>query len=240
MTRQSETAALFVMMSTLSSIILVAGCRGVDGRCSTTIGRDQAAWEETFDRHAVGRSPAGWRVAQTNPGKAPAAWEVIADPTAPSQPNALAITRTENVRHTYNLAIAEKTSFKDLDVSVSLKAVSGKEDQGGGPIWRCVDENNYYICRINPLETNFRVYKVVNAKRTQLQSVEVETETGRWYTLRVVMIDNHIECYLDGRKMLDVTDETFTQAGKVGLWTKADAATCFDDLIVSEARTADR
>jgi hypothetical protein len=227
---------LVLTMFALSSLFFLAGCRGSENRCSATVARDKPVYKQAFDRDSVGRIPARWAIAQTNPGKTLAAWEVIADPTAPSKPNVLALTKTENVRHTYNLAIADRTLFKDLDLSVSLKGVSGKEDQGGGPIWRCIDENNYYICRINPLETNFRVYKVVNAKRTQLQSAEVITKSGQWYTLRVLMVGNHIECYLDGEKMLDVTDDTFTGAGKVGLWTKADAATCFDDLTVREIK----
>ncbi len=224
----------------LSSLFLLAGCQVSENRSPATVTRDKPVWKQAFDNDAVGGIPARWSIAETNPDKALAAWKVIADPTAPSKPNVLALAKTENVKHTYNLAIADRTFFKDLDLSVSLKGVSGKEDQGGGPIWRCIDENNYYICRINPLETNFRVYKVVNAKRTQLQSAEVLTRTGQWYTLRVVMIGSHIECYLDGEKRLDVTDDTFMGAGKVGLWTKADAVTSFDDLTVREVKSGNR
>jgi hypothetical protein len=227
---------LAAITSLLSSVILLAGCRTGDKDRSPTTTMDTPLWKQTFDQDVVGQSPPGWRIAQTNPSKALAAWQVIADPTAPSKPNALALTTTENVKSTYNLAIADKTSFKDLDLSVRLKGVTGKEDQGGGPIWRCIDENNYYICRINPLEPNYRVYKVVNGKRTQLQTVEVATSTGQWYTLRVVMTGDHITCHLDGKKMLDVKDADLPDAGKIGLWTKADAASCFDDVTVSEVK----
>ncbi len=187
-----------------------------------------------FDDVGPGQVPRGWSIRQTNPTTALATWQVVADETAPSKPNVLALTRSDNYDGTFNLAIAKGTSFQDLDLSVRVKAVSGKEDQGGGPIWRCIDENNYYICRFNPLEGNFRVYKVVSGKRRQLQSVDVETEPGKWYTVQVTMIGKRIACFLDGRNMLESKDDTFPQAGKLGLWTKADAVTRFDDLVVRE------
>jgi hypothetical protein len=234
-----QTRRFVLTTSALSAMILLAGCKGREQYRSPTASEAKSVWKQAFDRDTVGQVPADWRVAQTNPSKALATWAVQADASAPGKPNVLGLTKTENVKSTYNLAIAEKASFKDLDLSVSLKGVSGKEDQGGGPIWRCIDENNYYTCRINPLEPNFRVYKVINSKRTQLQSVEVKTNTGQWYTLRVVMVGKHITCYLDGNKMLDVQDDALPNAGKVGLWTKADAASVFDDLTVSEIK-ADR
>jgi len=106
----------------------------------------------------------------------------------------------------------------------------GEHDRGGGVIWRAKDENNYYVCRMNPLETNFRAYKVVDGKRKQLGSAEVKTESGKWYDLRVVMVGDHIQCYLAGERLLEVRDDQFKDAGVVGLWTKADASSSFDDF----------
>ncbi len=120
-----------------------------------------------------------------------------------------------------------------------IKANSGKEDQGGGLIWRCKDENNYYVCRINPLEGNFRVYKVVDGKRKQLESVTLDAASGKWYQVRAVMVADKIECYVDGKKHLAATDDTFPQAGMIGLWTKADASSSFDNLAVYAARAND-
>ncbi len=185
-----------------------------------------------FDQDPAQAMPAGWRIRQTNPSEAMATWKVTADESAPTQAHVLACTQTKNYGHTFNLAITEKTSFEDLDMTVRVKAVQGEEDQGGGPIWRCRDENNYYICRFNPLEGNYRVYFVKDSKRKQLKSIKVETQPGTWYTVRVTMIGNRITCYLDGKKMLEAEDNTFTEAGLVGLWTKADAVTSFDDLTV--------
>jgi hypothetical protein len=117
-------------------------------------------------------------------------------------------------------------------LTVQVKAVKGEEDQGGGPIWRCRDENNYYICRFNPLEGNYRVYKVVEGRRKQLDSVRIETQADRWYTVRVTMTGDRITCFLDGKKLLEAQDDTLTEPGMVGLWTKADAVASFDGLTV--------
>ncbi len=194
------------------------------------------AWVWNFDRSLPDTLPEGWSIRQTNPTKALAAWRVVKEATAPSKPNVLALTRTENYNGTFNLAIAEGSCFYDLDLTVKVKAVSGEEDQGGGPIWRCKDENNYYICRFNPLEGNYRVYKVVDGKRKQLDSVKVATESGRWYGVRVTMVGDLITCYLEGKKMLEAHDGTFKEPGTVGLWTKADAVTSFDELTVGTAQ----
>jgi hypothetical protein len=140
----------------------------------------------------------------------------------------------------YNLAIVEKIAVKDVDLSVKLRANGGKNDQGGGIVWRYKDEKNYYVCRINPLEGNYRVYKVVDGKRTQLQSADVNTEADKWYALRVVMTDNQMICYLDGKKLLEASDDTIKDAGMVGVWTKADAATSFDNVSVTSLAPHDQ
>lgn len=189
-----------------------------------------------FDEVLVGGLPSAWSIRQTNPTTALAKWKVFSDHTAPSPPNVLALSKTENHGSTYNLAIAENTSYQDLELSVVVKAVSGREDQGGGPIWRCGDENNYYICRLNPLEENVRVYFVKDGRRKQLDTAKVEAQAGTWHTVRVTMVGNGIRCYVDGKKLLEITDDTFTDAGMVGLWTKADAATSFDDFRVGGLR----
>jgi hypothetical protein len=189
-----------------------------------------ALW--VFDRDKVGAVPPGWRIAETNPANGLAKWKVVADPAGAEKGQVFALAETSNTKRTYNLAIAEKPVFKDLDLEVRMRAISGKEDQGGGPIWRCKDEKNYYVCRLNPLENNFRVYYVQDSKRTQLQSADIGIKANQWYTLRVRMVGPKIECYVDGKKLLEAEDTTFTEMGKVGLWTKADAATMFDDLAV--------
>ena len=177
-----------------------------------------------FDADKAGDAPKGWQAAVGT-------WKVAADDTAPSKPNVLAQS-AEGPSPQFNIALATATSFKDLDLSVKMKAVAGKTDQGGGPVWRARDAKNYYVCRWNPLEDNFRLYKVVDGKRTQLANADLKADAG-WRTIRVTMKGDQIECTLDGKKVAEARDDTFKDAGKVGLWTKADAATHFDDLAVS-------
>jgi len=197
-------------------------------------GEDIAAMIWDFDSHIGEEVLKGWLMVQTNPANVPARWQVMADVTSSDRRTVLALTETRNYGHTYNLAISEDTSFTDLDITVDVKAVSGSEDQGGGLVWRYQDQKNYYVCRYNPLEKNYRVYHVKDGMRHELASVDVDTQTGKWYKVRATMVGNKINCFLDGKLMLKVQDETFKAAGKVGLWAKADAVTSFDDLWVTK------
>jgi hypothetical protein len=188
----------------------------------------------TFGKADLGKVPAGWKAAQT--GKGMSVWKVVEDKTAPSKSGFALAQTTADRDATFNLCVAEDTSFKDVEVSVAFKASSGEKDQGGGVVWRYADANNYYVARMNPLEDNFRVYKVVGGKRSQeFQNAEVKVPAGEWHTLKVRMVGDHIECYVDGKRYLDVMDGTFAGPGKVGLWTKADAQTSFDRFEVKSA-----
>lgn len=158
-------------------------------------------------------------------------WKVVADSTAPSKGNVLA-QLAKNERPVFNVALARATTFTDVDITVKIKAVAGEIDQGGGVVWRAKDAQNYYIARYNPLEQNYRVYRVEGGKRVQLGSADIARSAG-WHTVRVTMTGDHIECLYDAKKFLDVKDSTFKGAGMIGLWTKADAVTHFDDLVVN-------
>jgi hypothetical protein len=154
-------------------------------------------------------------------------WEVVRDGG-----NGVLAQKAKNDDATFNVALVAGTSYKDLDLSVRLRAVAGEVDRGGGLVWRARDAKNYYIARYNPLEDNFRVYKVQDGKRTQFRSAKVPGDE-KWHKLRVTMAGPRITCYLDGTKHLEVEDSTFGEAGKIGLWSKADAQSYFDDLTVS-------
>ena len=166
-------------------------------------------------------------------------WTLVEDATAPSKPHVLA-QLAKSRRPIYNVALAADTSYDDVDISLELKSIAGKIDRGGGPVWRAKDAQNYYIARYNPLEDNYRVYKVVEGKRHQLGSADIDDYSPDWHTLRVTMKGDHIECYYDGKKYLDVKDQTFGSPGRVGLWTKADAQTHFDDFRVTDTRLIER
>lgn len=182
-----------------------------------------------FDDLKTGGIASGWSNHFTGKGKL-GKWEVVSDKTAPSKPNVFAQVSKENSGYSFNLAVLDNSNYKDLELSVKFKGVEGVEDQGGGPVWRYIDENYYYIARANPLENNYRVYKVVKGNRIQLQSASFKIPTGEWHTLKIEMKGNLIKCYYDGEKYLEVEDDTLKNSGKIGLWTKADAYTYFDDL----------
>jgi hypothetical protein len=135
----------------------------------------------------------------------------------------------------FNVTLIEGTNAKDVDLTVKVKAVEGVRDQGGGLVWRARDAKNYYIARYNHLEDNYRVYKVVDGRRSPpFQNADIKHHDG-WTTLRVTMKGDHIVCYYDGKKYLDVHDSTFPEAGKIGLWSKADARSQFDELALKDA-----
>ena len=159
-------------------------------------------------------------------------WKIVADETAPSKGQVLAqLARSEGAA--FNLALVKDIKAKQLELSVKFKAVAGKEDQGGGVVWRAKDAKNYFLCRYNPLEENLRAYKIVDGKRTILESVDIEHTEG-WHTLRVTTRDERITLFLDGEPRSSFLNDSFKDAGMIGLWTKADAQTHFDDLIFIE------
>jgi hypothetical protein len=229
---------VFRWLGTIIGAVVLSGCQTTEkasGSASARATNANGELRRNFDAIPACRLPDAWERGETHPSAGLAEWAVVADATAPSPPNVLALVKTNNERPTFNLAIAKDCTFKDLDLTVKVKAKTGKIDQGGGPIWRCQDQNNYYVCRINPLENNYRVYRVVNGQRTQLANADVELKANTWYTLGVTMKGEQIACRLDGKEMLQAADGTIPQAGHVGLWTKADAATSFDNLTVIPA-----
>jgi DNA-binding beta-propeller fold protein YncE len=138
----------------------------------------------------------------------------------------------------FNVALIDGTNARDVDLSVRVQAIAGVNDQGGGLVWRARDARNYYVARYNHLEDNFRVDKVVDGVRSAaFQNAKVKHHDG-WTVVRVTMTGDHIEGYLDGVKFLDATDATFPEAGRVGLWSKADARSRFDDLTLADPATS--
>ena len=156
-------------------------------------------------------------------------WKVITTSKALSPPNVLAQLREKGAEHNYNLVLVEDTNATDLDLSVSFLPVSGKADMGGGLIWRAKDDRHYYLTRANPLEQNIRVYHVVNGVRKMLKNYDEIIDVRKWHRLRVVNEGCRIQIFYDDKPIFDLCDETFNH-GRIGLWTKSDAVTYFDDL----------
>lgn len=151
---------------------------------------------------------------------------------APSPPHVLAQLKNRGFEQDYNVILIEGPTATDFDLTVSLLPVAGKADMGGGLIWCAQDAQNYYITRANPLEQNIRFYRVVKGVRYKLANFDHIISVDTWHTFRVVARDNHFQIIFDGQTIFDIRDETF-QSGKIGLWTKADAVTYFDDLQLS-------
>lgn len=191
----------------------------------------EEATQWTFEDAKEGQLPAGWVAAKTGEGPG-SEWKVVSFKVDDRKGQALAQVSSEGPKPLYNLCVLAKESRADVDLSVAVKAVKGEIDQGGGLVWRYRDANNYYVARWNPLEDNFRVYHVVAGKRTQLATADVKVSPGDWHTVRAVQRGDHIECYLDGKLLLDVKDDALKDAGAVGLWSKADAVTWFDNLTI--------
>jgi hypothetical protein len=177
-----------------------------------------------FDKAEAGKPPSGWTATQTGSGQA--RWAVIQDTSAPSKPNVL----KQSGQATYPICLKDDASIKDGFVEVKFKAISGKEDQAGGLVWRAKDANNYYVARANALEGNVTIYHTINGRRTETKRASMKVATNQWHTLRVDFQANHFTVTLNGQKAFDWEDETFKDSGKVGVWTKADSVTLFDDF----------
>jgi hypothetical protein len=177
-----------------------------------------------FDDMEDGKPPAGFSFGRTGQGAA-GTW-VVRDKT-------LAQTSTDNTDYRFPVALYDGGSWKDVAVSVRFKAVSGEVDRAGGIVFRAKDENNYYLVRSNALEDNTRIYKVVEGRRKQFGGKNNKVTPGEWHALKVEAAGDRFSVWFDGEKLIDdATDDTFKDAGKVGLWTKADSVTLFQDLTI--------
>ena len=162
---------------------------------------------------------------------APAQWAIVADPTAVGG-GAIAQTSTDKTDYRIPLAIYKPFSGKDLELSVRFKPVSGSVDQAGGIAVRLQSSDDYYVVRANALEDNVRFYRVVKGKREQLAGTNTKVATNTWHTLRLKAEGDRFTVSYDGKELYTARDGTFTDAGKVALWTKADSITYFDSLTI--------
>jgi len=191
---------------------------------ATVLAAVAAADSVNFDAGTVGQAPAGWTATRTGSGDAK--WTIEKDDTAPSKPNVL----KQSGVATYPVCFKNDTNVKDGFVEVKFKPISGKEDQAGGVVWRLKDANNYYVARANELEDNVTIYHTINGRRTEKKRTNMKVASNVWHTIRVDFADNHFTVTCDGKKAIEWDDDTFKEAGKVGVWTKADSLTLFDDF----------
>jgi hypothetical protein len=185
-----------------------------------------------FDTFAVGSTPPGWTVAVTS-GRTPPHWEVRRDESAPTKPYVLAQTSNDPTDDRFPLAILDGVNLRDGEISVRLKPISGREDQGGGLVWRYRDPNNYYLVRANAMNKTVAVFRVQNGHRTAiLPSVKHEIPANAWSILKVSARGSRIQIYVDHRRVIDVQDTALPGGGGVGLCTVADSIMYFDDFRV--------
>jgi hypothetical protein len=190
-----------------------------------------AAQAETvgFDRDPAGAVPAGWVCGSTG-GGAPR-WSVEADAGAPSAPNVL----KQSGKGAFPWCVKQGTALADGVVEVKFKPLTGREDQAGGVVWRWKDGDNYYVARANALENNVSLYYTERGSRRTIKYVDAPVPGNAWHTLRVEFKGTHIRVLLDGKAYIELDDSHIAGPGAVGVWTKADSITAFDDFTYQPA-----
>ena len=186
-----------------------------------------------FEHYEIGKLPKDWSEYFTGRGEK-TEWKIVDD----NGNKVLAQLSQGSRNYHFNDVVFNNFKAKNVELSVKMKGVKGKMDQGGGFIWRFIDKDNYYVVRANPLEDNVVLYKVKNGKRTDLPilgkgrtyGLDVEPLGNNWNTLKLKVVNDLFTVFLNGKQLFQVKDTTFTEAGKIGLWTKADAVSYFDDF----------
>jgi hypothetical protein len=178
----------------------------------------------TFDQDTPGAIPAGWRAGVT--GRGAPKWSIEADASAPSKPNVL----KQSGSGAFPWCVMQGTSLAGGYVEVKFKPISGREDQAGGLVWRWKDSDNYYVARANALENNVSLYYTQNGRRNELKYVDAPVPRNTWHTLRVEFSGKKIRVLLNGKAYIEMEDGRIAGAGAVGVWTKADSVTLFDDF----------
>jgi hypothetical protein len=192
----------------------------------------------SFESTQTGAAPAGWTATLTGSGDPK--WTVESDKTAPSKAKVV----KQSGRATYPLLLKDDTNIKDGFIEVKFKAIAGSEDRAAGVVWRAKDANNYYVARANALEDNFVLYKTVNGTRSPLDiigrkggyGVSIPVPANTWHSLRIDFKGARFTASFNGKQLFEVEDSTFTEAGMVGLWTKADSVTLFDEMTWGETK----
>jgi hypothetical protein len=191
-----------------------------------TVFSTTAALAETdnFDKDKPGAAPAGWSCGVT--GRGSPNWAVTADGSAPSKPNVL----RQSGSGTFPWCVKQGASLTDGFVEVKFRSEKGREDQAGGVVWRWKSGDNYYVARGNALENNVSLYYTTAGRRNTIKYVDAPVPPNVWHTLRVEFAGKRIKVLLDGKQYIEQEDDHIAGAGAVGVWTKADSVTAFDDF----------
>lgn len=196
--------------------------------CLGVLAAGASAETERFDKTKPGRPPVGWISGVTGPGTP--RWSVAADATAPSKPNVL----KQDGSGGFPWCVKKSPAFADGYVDVKFKPLSGTEDQAGGAVWRWKGGDDYYVARANALENNVSLYYVRGGKRETIKYADVPVASNLWHRLRVEFSGKRIVVSLDGKILIEESDDHISGPGAVGIWTKADSVTVFDDFSYGE------
>ena len=177
-----------------------------------------------FDADRVGTPPAGWVAGVT--GKGSHRWTVEADASAPSAPHVL----RQSAVGDFPWCVKKDVALADGFVETRFKPIDGRQDQAGGVVWRWKDGDHYYVARANALEDNVSLYYTDRGRRITLKYVDAPVATGTWHVLRVEFTGTRIRVMLDGKTYIEHDDAHIAGPGAVGVWTKADSVTAFDDF----------
>jgi len=203
-----------VMLAALAGSALIAAIAS-EGAMAETV---------NFDSFSAGALPAEWICGVTGSGAS--RWTVQTDASAPSKPNVV----RQSAVGDFPWCALKDVSLADGYVEVRFKALSGRRDQAGGLMWRWKDGDNYYVARANALENNVSLYYTANGRRNTIRYVDAPVPLNTWHTLRVEFTAAAIKVSLNGKTYIDVQDNRIAGAGAVGMWTKADSVTVFDDF----------
>lgn len=216
-----STRWLWMLQLSIVALVLLALCSLSSGTPASR------SWN--FDADPSNAPPHDFEVGTLFDGRPAGEWKVLVAEKAKSPPQVLGQVQGKGAEHAYKVILATGAEPSDLDLSVSFLALDGKADMGGGLMWRAADDRNYYLTRANPLEQNIRIYRVVMGVRQMLKNVDQIIDVKGWHTLRVITQGCRIQVFYDEVSVFDLCDRTFT-SGRIGLWTKSDAVTYFDDL----------
>lgn len=183
----------------------------------------------TFDNDPLETLPSEFQMGTLFDGRPAGEWKVLETDRAKSPSRVLGQLMGKGAEHAYKTVFLSGIRASDLELQVSFLPLNGKADMGGGLIWRATDDRNYYLTRANPLEQNIRIYRVVKGVRHLLKNFDQIIDVRQWHTLRVGAKGCQVQVFFDGKEVFDLCDQTFS-TGQVGLWTKSDAVTYFDDL----------
>ncbi len=224
-----------VRMVLLAGIFLVGsiGTLAQDGPPAIL---EETLWD--FEAYELGNAPVEWQSGDAQSSSTSNIWQVMRETDNAGLNQVMAMSRPNSgglfglFGRTFNLIWLKSPSFQNGEIEVQFRSLSGDKNRGGGIVWRLQDKDNYYLAQFDPLENSFRIYFVRNGSRQELERISVLLSDHDWHSMKIVLRGNEFEGYLNGQKLLSGSSNLFRQAGAVGLWTKGDAVTWFDNLVI--------